>query len=443
MKKTPQQKPVLFVLLIVFISISVFGVAAVCNMCGAGETDESDKIDVDRTDEDPGKAGQSASGNGDDGDSTESTDGQDEEPSVELEVYMGPEYIAAQDICFYRVEAKVEGNPLPDKAVFSRDDSNGAWGPFKAQVNLTPAEPDYTLTVEVTTSEGTDTDSIDISWGCDGVNKDPVITAINLSEANPVVDEQYAVTAEASDPDGDDLEYKWSVNMGGGTIANDSTNPMQWTTPDTGGTYTIEVTVTDGKGGTATETKDVDVGLPAPPPIADVYLTQVISEGGYIEKNGWMKNGSILYAGDLKPGEPDPSVIGNAPVRGFISFDISGMTGATIQDATLTFNLKQKKGNPDSFGNLYIEKVYWGDRALQKTDYDLGKSKIAIYPDCGTGNYTITNIELKNLLQDSVDTGDPRFQVRIRLNKNTNSDSLPDGIEYEQTDVNLQVVYEY
>ena len=439
----PQKKSIFSVLLIIFVAISVFSVAAVCNMCGAaGETDESDKIDIDRTDS--SGSGQSASTDGNGSSSSESTAGQDGEPRVELEVYMGPEYSQADDICYYRVEAKVEGDPLPDRAVFSRDDSNGAWGLFKAQVNLTPAEPDYTLTAEVTTSKGTDSDSIDLSWGCNGENKNPVIAAINLSEANPAVDEQYAVTADASDPDGDDLEYKWSVSAGGGTIANNTTNPMQWTTPNTAGTYTIEVTVTDTKGGSATETKDVNVGLPAPPPIADVYLDRITAEGGYIEKDGWINNGGCIYAGDSGvPGFPDPAVVGHKAVRGFISFDISGMAGATVLDATLTFDLEKKYGDPSTFGNLHIGRVFWGPEPLEQSDFSIGGNNIISYVDYGTGNYTINSSTLKNLLQDSIDSGDPRFQIRIRLGVGTDGDNNWDGLEYMQDDVNLRVEYEY
>ena len=86
---------------------------------------------------------------------------------------MGPEYKAEGDVCFYRVEAIVTGNPMPTEAVFSKDDSGSSWGPLKAQVNLTRAEPDYTLTASVTTSSGTDDDSIDLSWGCDGEELGP------------------------------------------------------------------------------------------------------------------------------------------------------------------------------------------------------------------------------------------------------------------------------
>jgi len=56
---------------------------------------------------------------------------------------------------------------------------------------------------------------------------------------------------QASDLDGDSLQYEWSTNNGKiiGTGAR-----MMWVSPDTMGTYDVEVSVSDGKGGEAKET---------------------------------------------------------------------------------------------------------------------------------------------------------------------------------------------
>ena len=86
-------------------------------------------------------------------------------PTIKLKIYEGPTYSAIDDICYYRVEATVTGTPRP-VVTFSKDDSNGSWGKLKTQVNLSRANPNYTLTVTAKNSAGTDTDSIDLSWGC-------------------------------------------------------------------------------------------------------------------------------------------------------------------------------------------------------------------------------------------------------------------------------------
>ena len=87
-----------------------------------------------------------------------------EAPTIELEIYEGP--TPADGICYYRVKAVVTGKPGPD-VDFSKDDSNGAWGTKKAQVNLNNPDETYTLTATATNSEGSDTDSIELSWGCE------------------------------------------------------------------------------------------------------------------------------------------------------------------------------------------------------------------------------------------------------------------------------------
>jgi hypothetical protein len=135
--------------------------------------------------------------------------------------------------------------------------------------------------------------------------------------------------------------------------------------------------------------------------------------------------------------------VGNKSVRGFVSFDISGLAGATVIDAVLTFDLKKKFGDPATFGNVHIGKVYWGPEQLVQDDFGIGGSNIISFVDYGTGTYTINSPALENLLQDSIDSGDPRFQVRIRFGVGTDSDGIWDGLEYDQSDVNLRLKYEY
>ncbi|MHB8278563.1 MAG: hypothetical protein ACYDIA_13035 [Candidatus Humimicrobiaceae bacterium] len=83
-------------------------------------------------------------------------------PTINLEIFEGPIYSAGDDICYYRVKATVTGNPAPD-VYFSKDDSSGAWGKNKAQVNLKNGER-YDLVVTAVNSVGTVTKHIDLIW---------------------------------------------------------------------------------------------------------------------------------------------------------------------------------------------------------------------------------------------------------------------------------------
>lgn len=83
-------------------------------------------------------------------------------PTLKLVVYEGPVIIEDSSICYYRVEAIVTGDPYP-AIKFSKDDSNGAWGKNKAQVNLKNGES-YNLIVTATNSAGNITRSVELTW---------------------------------------------------------------------------------------------------------------------------------------------------------------------------------------------------------------------------------------------------------------------------------------
>jgi len=95
----------------------------------------------------------------------------------------------------------------------------------------------------------------------DDENKKPVISGIYLDGLDPVdyyffTNDTCTVRAEAIDPEGSSLIFKWS---GDGIIAGEDINPMTWTAPDSEGVYKITVEVTDEKGNTATMTADVTI----------------------------------------------------------------------------------------------------------------------------------------------------------------------------------------
>jgi len=58
------------------------------------------------------------------------------------------------------------------------------------------------------------------------------------------------IHCQASDPDGDTLQYEWLAQTG--SLKGDGAT-VNWTAPDNSGEYTITVKVSDGKGGTASK----------------------------------------------------------------------------------------------------------------------------------------------------------------------------------------------
>lgn len=421
-------KKTLFLIIITLITAMVFGISAVCGGCGARDLDEEEKTDVKNSgtqeDQSPGQ-------------SNEDGEGKKSEPTVDLKIVEGPEYSAVDDVCFYRVEAEVAGNPAPD-IEWSKDDSNSSYGDNIAQVNLTRDEPDYTLVATVKNSEGSATESIDLSWGCDGDNSDPEITSIDISEDDISAGETYGLTAVAQDPDGDAITYKWTADDG--AISDDDGNPTQWTAPLAEGDFKITLTVRDGKGGESTKDLEVNVTIPLPPAVANTFLPNVGNEGGYIEETGFVNEGGCLFAGDS--GAPNADYAGNKGVRGYISYDISSLAGVTVTDAELTFNLKQLFGDPSSFGHLFISRVKWGQEQLTVDDFDLAGAPICDFAGYGTGDLLCDSPQLVDQLQDSIDNGDQRFQLRINFANLSDGDNNWDGLEYDQSDINLFVEYE-
>ena len=83
-------------------------------------------------------------------------------PTLQIIVYEGPVIIQGSDMCYYRVEARVTGDPYPI-IKFSRDDSNSVWGKNKAQVNLKSGES-YDLVVTAINSVGAVTKHINLTW---------------------------------------------------------------------------------------------------------------------------------------------------------------------------------------------------------------------------------------------------------------------------------------
>ena len=271
-------------------------------------------------------------------------------PTIKLEIYEGPTYSAADNVCYYRIKATVTGSPSPSVA-FSRDDSNGAFGKDKGQVNLTKASPNYTLTATAKNSAGQASASITLNWGCD-------------------------------------------------TTATQATVPIV-TLPN------LEI---------------------------HINLNQVNSEGGFILQ-GFPPNPNItdeIFVGDYT---------NNKPYRGFASYDITSLKGAAIKDATLTLNLDIKQGDTSGLGDLWVAAVDYGANPLVTSDFDLTGIPIQSFPANGSGNITCNNSTLVTQLQNAINAGKERFQIRIHFSVPTNGNNLEDFWMYLKSGVTLSVNY--
>lgn len=87
-------------------------------------------------------------------------------------------------------------------------------------------------------------------------NQIPVISSISSDLASVAPGDSTIITSVASDPDGDSLSYNWSTN--GGSLSGMG-KVVTWTAPEVAGTYSITVTVDDGRDGTANKSYTITV----------------------------------------------------------------------------------------------------------------------------------------------------------------------------------------
>ena len=78
------------------------------------------------------------------------------------------------------------------------------------------------------------------------------------------------VTADARDPDGDALNYRWTAPAG--SFADPTASSTQWTAPTADGPVPLTVSVDDGRGGTASDTVTVQV---VPPVVQEFVFEDV------------------------------------------------------------------------------------------------------------------------------------------------------------------------
>jgi hypothetical protein len=95
-------------------------------------------------------------------------------------------------------------------------------------------------------------------------NHEPVIASLYAEPAGVIPSASCQIACNASDADGDELSYNWSVS--GGEFTGDGAT-VTWTAPHSEGSYNITVIVTDGKGGAVSDCVSVIVRSNNPPVI--------------------------------------------------------------------------------------------------------------------------------------------------------------------------------
>ena len=127
------------------------------------------------------------------------------------------------------------------------------------------AEGSYTVNAKVDDGKGgTATCAADVTVA-KKPNQPPTISC--STDRSPIMPgERTGITATASDPDGDPLTYSYSAT--GGQVAGNGAKATFDSTGLAPGSYTVKCSVSDGRGGMADASTNVDVQQPPPPPQA-------------------------------------------------------------------------------------------------------------------------------------------------------------------------------
>jgi hypothetical protein len=253
-------------------------------------------------------------------------------------------------------------------------------------------------------------------------NESPVISSVTANPTEIVIGDSATITAVAADPDDDPITLTWSASDG--TITG-SGNQVTWTSSKSGSS-TINLTVSDNRGGQTTGSVTINV-LPA---TTTVTLNTVPSETGTVDQKN-ATDYSTTRAGD------DANNVG---YRAFWSFDISSLANKDIQSASLKFTTKRITGNPLAYnmpptglGGLWLWKDTYGSK-LPVFGY-VGAKLIGtglIYEEPSVIDVT-TDLKLP------ADFAVSRFQVEALFNKVSNGNSVADMIEWSS--VVLEVTY--
>ncbi len=193
------------------------------------------------------------------------------------------------------------------------------------------------------------------------VNQNPVISSVSVTPASVAANGVVTVAVTASDPDGDNLTYAY--NATGGAVQGTGAN-ASWTAPGQAGSYSVTVTVTDGKGGTVSSNGSLTVSAP---------VTQITGSASFpAGTSGDLSNAKVSIYTSYD------NWANNSPIK----FGTASGSGANV-----SFTLTDI--NP---GNYYLD--VWKDNDNSGTwttgDY------VGWYGSGGLGSPALTEIQLTN-----------------------------------------------
>jgi uncharacterized protein YraI len=126
----------------------------------------------------------------------------------------------------------------------------------------------------------------------------------------------------------------------------------------------------------------------------------------------------------------------NRGLRGFVAFDLSGLSGTDIIRARLDLSDYSKHGHPfDELDALVVEDVNWGS-SLDGGDYD--RSASATLKTINDEGGLDDTLDVTGRVADRLDEGQRTFRIRLRFEKNSNDDNTEDRISWNSARLTIR-----
>ena len=191
------------------------------------------------------------------------------------------------------------------------------------------------------------------------VNQNPLISSVAVSPSSVAANGVVSVAVTATDPDGDNLTYAYTAT--GGAIQGNGAN-ASWTAPGQAGSYSVTVTVTDGKGGTVSSNGSLNVSAP---------VTQITGSASFpAGTSGDLSNAKVSIYTSYD------NWVNNSPIK----FGTVSGSGANVSFALTDINP----------GNYYLDVWKDNDNSGTWTTGDF----VGWYGSGGLGSPTLTEIQI-------------------------------------------------
>jgi len=258
---------------------------------------------------------------------------------------------------------------------------------------------------------------------------------------------EFNVRIRAIDADGDDISFAVSADKG--TLSevrklDDNNAEFFWVCPEGANTSLMEIEVLDGKGGnhireiTINTNDSIGLAEDDEEPVGET----LVGIGADLRLSGYIVEDTGVYIAGDSSGIPSIFIGDTATIKqskGFLSFNISGLTGATVLQSWLTINNIEHVGDPSSLISDFLVYAYDYGPSLEMADYRTGGTRLDRFaPD--TINIEISTDALDDAVQRSIDAGNDNFQLKLAFT-NENGNGQSDGYNIFMSDVILEVSY--